>query len=405
MLYVGLRRLGSAHPSQVRSEFDHLLLNHARSVGAAVYEQTKVDSIAFSKDRPISVSWTHTPPPSPPSPPASPSSDNFPGFFNGSLPNATHSGTTTFTHLIDATGRTGILSTRYLKNRHFTAFLKNIAIWGYWTNADEYAPGTSRHGAPWFEALTGTLSPIFLSPLAHQAPDESGWAWFIPLHDGVASVGVVMNQKVHNNRKEFPASPFANVSSKEGASESTLRSRYLSYLSLAPGVVKLISDRGKLRDKSVKSSSDFSYSANSYAGPGYRIAGDAGGRLPLHLYSSIIDFSSLYRSLFFQWNTSGHDFCPICCHIHLRINSTSLLRRKRCPMAHQTRIHKLHQVRFFQYLFHKAYTTPRFQVVVFSAYKQMRAQSDDILSDINEDNYDRAFSFLRPGMVLSPCVV
>ena len=39
----------------------------------------------------------------------------------------------------------------------------------------------------------------------------------------------------------------------------------------------------------------------------------------------------------------------------------------------------------------------RFQVVVLSAYKQIRAQSDDILSDINEDNYDRAFSFLRPG--------
>lgn len=39
----------------------------------------------------------------------------------------------------------------------------------------------------------------------------------------------------------------------------------------------------------------------------------------------------------------------------------------------------------------------RFQVVVLSAYKQIRSQSDDILSDINEDNYDRAFSFLRPG--------
>jgi len=41
----------------------------------------------------------------------------------------------------------------------------------------------------------------------------------------------------------------------------------------------------------------------------------------------------------------------------------------------------------------------RFQVVVLSAYKQIRSQSDDILSDIDEDNYDRAFSFLRPGML------
>ena len=39
----------------------------------------------------------------------------------------------------------------------------------------------------------------------------------------------------------------------------------------------------------------------------------------------------------------------------------------------------------------------RFQIVVLSAYKQIRSQSADILSDIDEDNYDRAFNFLRPG--------
>ena len=113
---------------------------------------------------------------------------------------------------------------------------------------------------------------------------------------------------------------------------------------------------------------------------------------------SLLTFFSLHRSLFFQWNTSGHDFCPLCCHIHLRINPTSLFRRKRCSMAHQACVHKLHKVCLFLSIFHWAHTISRFQVVVFSAYKQMRAQSDDILSDINEDNYDRAFSFLRPGM-------
>ncbi|KAJ8473155.1 hypothetical protein ONZ45_g16405 [Pleurotus djamor] len=38
----------------------------------------------------------------------------------------------------------------------------------------------------------------------------------------------------------------------------------------------------------------------------------------------------------------------------------------------------------------------RFQVVVLSAYKQIRAQDISILSDIDEDNYDRAFAYLRP---------
>ena len=46
---------------------------------------------------------------------------------------------------------------------------------------------------------------------------------------------------------------------------------------------------------------------------------------------------------------------------------------------------------------------PRFQVVVLSAYKQIRSQNIDILSDIDEDNYDRAFSFLRPGKFGRSC--
>jgi hypothetical protein len=45
----------------------------------------------------------------------------------------------------------------------------------------------------------------------------------------------------------------------------------------------------------------------------------------------------------------------------------------------------------------------RFQVVVLSAYKQIRAQHMDVLSDIDEDNYDRAFAYLRPGIHLNTC--
>lgn len=38
-----------------------------------------------------------------------------------------------------------------------------------------------------------------------------------------------------------------------------------------------------------------------------------------------------------------------------------------------------------------------FLMVVMGAYKQMRAQGEPVLSDIGEDNFDRAFDFLRPG--------
>jgi hypothetical protein len=39
----------------------------------------------------------------------------------------------------------------------------------------------------------------------------------------------------------------------------------------------------------------------------------------------------------------------------------------------------------------------RFQLVVLSAYKQIRAQSVDVLSDIDEDGFERAFTMFRPG--------
>lgn len=36
-------------------------------------------------------------------------------------------------------------------------------------------------------------------------------------------------------------------------------------------------------------------------------------------------------------------------------------------------------------------------MVVLSAYKQIRAQRLNVLADIEEDNFDKAFEFLRPG--------
>lgn len=153
--------------NQVRSEFDQMLLNHARSCGVAVYEKTRVDSIEFSPldtARPVSATWSHTPPPRPLSPPASPIGARFSRFISrvpSPEPIAIDKGlecikgSTAFSHIIDATGRAGLLSTRYLKNRRFNASLKNIAVWGYWRNVGKYGEGTNREGAPWFEALTG----------------------------------------------------------------------------------------------------------------------------------------------------------------------------------------------------------------------------------------------------------
>jgi hypothetical protein len=41
----------------------------------------------------------------------------------------------------------------------------------------------------------------------------------------------------------------------------------------------------------------------------------------------------------------------------------------------------------------------RVLVVVLGTYKQIRSQSANVLSDVGEDNFDKAFNFLRPGII------
>lgn len=41
--------------------------------------------------------------------------------------------------------------------------------------------------------------------------------------------------------------------------------------------------------------------------------------------------------------------------------------------------------------------TYSFLLVVMGAYKQIRAQEIPVLSDVDEDNFDRAFDIIRPG--------
>jgi len=110
-----------------------------------VYENTKVVSLGFDQNnKPVSAAYTCR------------SSD---------IGNAVN-GVITFNYLVDATGRAGLMSTKYLKNRNFTESLKNIAVWGYWTGVGSYGEGTTRAGAPWFEALTGMdfiLEPILVA--------------------------------------------------------------------------------------------------------------------------------------------------------------------------------------------------------------------------------------------------
>lgn len=84
-----------------------------------------------------------------------------------------------------------------------------------------------------------------------------------------------MDQKTYNDQTK--PKPAVLPAFEKYTTASRMTNRYLADLSLAPGLIKLITQDGKLEPGSVKSASDFSYSAPTYAGEGYRIVGDAGG--------------------------------------------------------------------------------------------------------------------------------
>jgi hypothetical protein len=103
--------------------------------------------------------------------------------------------------------------------------------------------------------------------------DESGWNWFIPLHNGTTSIGVVMAEVIANQRK-------AAAKRENGGVGSTLKQHYLDCLHLSPGLIDLLGDAKLVEDcpgPVIQSASDFSYTAPSYSGDHYRLVGDAAG--------------------------------------------------------------------------------------------------------------------------------
>ncbi|KAG6999547.1 hypothetical protein G7Y79_00034g069700 [Physcia stellaris] len=321
--FVAVGGPGNHSWNVVRSEADDLMFRHAGKCGAEIFDGTKVDSIEFvptsnangqtqdastpDPGRPVSATWSRK---------------------DGS------SGKIEFDYLVDASGRAGVVSTKYLKNRKHNQGLKNIANWGYWQNAGDYAVGTPREGQPFFEALS----------------DASGWCWFIPLHNGTTSVGVVQNQELAMTKKKAMESP------------STV-GFYKESLNLAPGVKEILANGELVSD--VKAASDWSYSASTYATTNVRLVGDAG---------CFID----------PYFSSG---------VHLALSgalsaATTICAAMRGDCDEQA-AGKWHSSKVSE-----AYT--RFLMVVLSALKQIRKQDQPILSDMDEEGFEKAFAHFRP---------
>jgi flavin-dependent dehydrogenase len=197
-----------------RSRFDHLLLQHAESQGAAVHEGVEVQSLDFDETgRPCRAHWVRQGDP-------------------------VARGAIAFDYLIDASGRNGIMATRYLRNRKYHQVFQNVALWGYWEGAVCGEPGY-REGS----IAVGSI------------PD--GWLWSIPLGDGRTSIGAVLHKTAFSRMNK--------VSSREEIYQETIASSPLLTKICAPA--SLVSE--------VMLETDYSYAAETFCGPGFFLCGDA----------------------------------------------------------------------------------------------------------------------------------
>ena len=199
----------------VRSEFDKMLIDHAREQGVDVYEGVEVRSLTFEGERPCKAMWQVV------------------ASSNGDVG---RQGEICFDYLIDASGRSSVMTTRYLQNRRYHQIFQNIAIWGYWENADRM--------------VTGRVGDICVNAV------DTGWLWAIPLSDGTMSVGVVMHKDALNARKPL-----------------IMEDVYRESIEGAEFIKKIVADATLTSE--LYTETDYSYTSDRFSGPGYFLVGDA----------------------------------------------------------------------------------------------------------------------------------
>ncbi|MFI2765054.1 NAD(P)/FAD-dependent oxidoreductase [Streptomyces echinatus] len=204
----------------IRSQFDHLLLEHARAQGADVREEARAQRVDFEAvgesgptGRAVEATWA--------------SRDESAGHIR-------------FRHLIDASGRAGLLATRHLGSRRVHDAFRNVATWSYWRGA-----------TPLAAAPSGAIG-VFSLP-------NDGWLWAIPLHDSTLSVGLVTDKR-----------SFAHARQAAGGSLQTVYDEAIARCSLLAGLLTSAHQIAPL-----KTESDYSYVSETFSGPGWFLAGDA----------------------------------------------------------------------------------------------------------------------------------
>ena len=138
--------------------------------------------------------------------------------------------------VVDASGQAAIIG-RKRDLRQWDTFFRNLAVYGYYTNAKHLDPPNDGN--------------IFIESFAH------GWLWKIPLHTGVTSVGVVVDQEV----------------AQQGLREHGAQGFLEAHVAQAPHMREPLAGATFVGEANIER--DWSYSSSSFAGDGFVLVGDA----------------------------------------------------------------------------------------------------------------------------------
>ncbi len=192
-----------------RSLFDTILLHRAEAMGTTVRQGYRVDAVLWEGDRAVGVRY-RTP--------------------EGKLREARAP------WVVDAGGRAGLIARRR-RLRTVDPFYPDLSVYGYFAGArrfdGEYAGNLLIEAVPW------------------------GWFWFIPLHTGEISVGLVCDR-----------------STRQVLQTAGLQRYFQEALASSTVIASMLAPATLVRGPMATSSSGY-FSAR-YAGPGWMLAGDAG---------------------------------------------------------------------------------------------------------------------------------
>ena len=291
----------------VRSEFDELLLNFSKKKGATVFQETTITEILFEDSKPVRARWK---------------------MKDGSTD------TISFDFLIDASGLSGIMSNRYLKNRKQQPNLANVAICKYWKNFVYYrdAEGVEHPGEFVMNAIE----------------DGSGWVWAIPLHNGTLSTGVVLSQGIYDKLVE---------------QNLTLEQIYSEKINLTPLIKKLLDNA--TTDNDIKYWNDYSYFSEHYSGENFRLVGDAAAFLD-PLISTGVHIAAMGAI------STAATVCAVI--------------KNECPPQSAAAFHDEYIRRLYS----------RYLLVVLSLYQQINQQEEIVLHGISGNMVQSVFDQIQP---------